>query len=44
MNIINDEYAIVLPPRCGTRWIGGKLAEFDMCDEVPPQHWWEESK
>lgn len=44
MNIINDEYAIVLPPRCGTRWIGGKLAEFGMCDEQPPQHWWHEEK
>ena len=40
MNIINDEYAVVFPPRCGTRWTGGRLHSLGLLDSLPPQHWW----
>ena len=40
MNIINDEYAVVFPPRCGTRWTGGRLYDLGLFDQLPPQHWW----
>tara|TARA_B100000768_G_C11283277_1_gene380061 strand:+ start:2240 stop:2776 length:537 start_codon:yes stop_codon:yes gene_type:complete len=41
MNIINDEYAVVFPPRCGTRWTGGRLYDLGLLDSLPPQHWWD---
>ena len=41
MNVINDEYAVVFPPRCGTRWTGGRLYDLGLLDSLPPQHWWE---
>ncbi len=27
MNILNDKYALVTPPRCGTRWVLGLIHE-----------------